>query len=139
MSIRDIIHLKKNSIYLFTKPTGQKNFFIVDLVNIQNRKCDKFFVIFGVSLRYFSIRTPQLSFQKVYWTISFCLVERFKHILMEVLFFLGFFGSLWGRFSHSQKRPNISTNTYRTKLKLCELNSVGDTFPFEYKFGAWQM
>ena len=50
-----------------------------------------------------------------------------------------FSGSLWGHFRHCQKFPKVFTNTYRTKPNLCELNSVGDTLQFEYKFGAWQI
>ena len=37
----------------------------------------------------------------------------------------------WGHFRHSQKNPKISTNTNRTKLNLCELNSVGDILQFD--------
>ena len=50
-------------------------------------------------------------------------------------------GNFWnsyyrGHFRHSQKNSKISTNTYRTKVNLCELNSVGDPLKIEYKFGA---
>ena len=40
-----------------------------------------------------------------------------------------------GSLSSFPKSPKISSNTYRTKLKLYELNSVSDTLQFEYKFG----
>ena len=53
--------------------------------------------------------------------------------------FWGPFGSICSHFRHSQKSSKISTNTYRTKLNLCELNSMGNTLQFEYKFGAWQI
>ena len=39
-----------------------------------------------------------------------------------------------GHFCHSQKSPKISTDTYRTKLFLCELNAVGDSLQLEYLF-----
>ena len=32
-------------------------------------------------------------------------------------------GSLWGR----PKSPKISTNTHRTKLNVCQLNSMAET------------
>ena len=38
-----------------------------------------FFVIFVVNLENFSMRKPQLSLQKAYWTTSFCLVECLQH------------------------------------------------------------
>ena len=61
---------------------------------------------------------------------------------MKIGKFLLISGSFWvicAHFRHSQKNPKISTNTYCTKLHLCELNSVDDTLEFEYKFGAWQI
>ena len=54
----------------------------------------------------------------------------------ETLDFLSFLVSFWGHFDHSQKNPKISSKLYRKKLNLCELNPVGDTLQFEYKFGT---
>ena len=42
-------------------------------------------------------------------------------------------------FGVNQKSPEISTNTYRTKLNLCELNSMGNTLKVIYKFVAWKI
>ena len=42
----------------------------------------------------------------------------------------------WGHSGVNQKIPKISTNTYPTEPNLCKLNSIGDIFQFEYKFGA---
>ena len=39
----------------------------------------------------------------------------------------------------NQKIPEILTNKYRTKLILCELNSLGNTFEGKYKFGGGQI
>ena len=55
--------------------------------------------------------------------------------MVKICEILDFFG---GYPRHSQKTPKISTNTYRTKLNLCYLNSVGNTLEVEYKFGSWQ-
>ena len=46
------------------------------------------------------------------------------------------FGSFSCHFRQTQKCPKVSTNTYRTKLNLCELNSVSDSLQFEYIFGT---
>ena len=35
--------------------------------------------------------------------------------------------------SFFKKTSKISTNTYRTKLNLCGLNSMGNTLKFKYK------
>ena len=48
------------------------------------------------------------------------------------------FGSFWGPWGQL-KSPEISTNTNRTKLSLCELNSMGNTLKVKYKFGVWQI
>ena len=48
-------------------------------------------------------------------------------------------GSFWDHFHHSQRSTKISTNTHRTKLNLCELNTTGDTLKFENEFEAWQI
>ena len=53
--------------------------------------------------------------------------------------FRGDFSVIMGSFSSFPKSLKISTNTYHTNLDLCELNSLGDTLQFEYKFGAWQI
>ena len=44
-----------------------------------------------------------------------------------------------GLFLSIPKIPKISTNTNGTKLFLLELNDVGDTLQFEYKFGYSQI
>ena len=81
-----------------------------------------------------------------YWTTNSCLVEGFQHSdprglskkgqklhknvenweVLNFCYFRGHFGSLWGHFRHSKKSPKISTNTYRTKLNLRELNSMSN-------------
>ena len=38
----------------------------------------------------------------------------------------------------STENPNY-TNTDRTKLNLCQLNSMGEPIQFEYEIGAWQI
>ena len=44
-----------------------------------------------------------------------------------------FLGSFWGPWGQLKKRPEISTNTYRTELNLCELNSMGNTLKLNIK------
>ena len=55
---------------------------------------------------------------------------------LEILQIFSYFGSFWGPWGQLKKSPEISTNTYRTKLNLCELNSMCKTLKVEYKFGA---
>ena len=40
-------------------------------------------------------------------------------------------------FGPNQKSPKISTNTYRTKLSLCQLHSVGEPLQLGYKSETW--
>ena len=42
-------------------------------------------------------------------------------------------GSFSSFSSFFKKTSKISTNTYRTKLNLCGLNSMGNTLKFKYK------
>ena len=49
--------------------------------------------------------------------------------------FLGHSGDL----GVNLKNPEISTNTNRMKLNICELNSLGNTLQVKYKFGSWQI
>ena len=44
-----------------------------------------------------------------------------------------------GPLGSTKKSPETSTNTNRTKLNLCELNTVDNTLKVKYKFGAWQI
>ena len=64
-------------------------------------------------------------------------VSNFVKKLFGVIFWL-FLGHS-GVFGVNKKSPEITTNTNRTKLNLCELNSMGNTLKVKYKFGALQM
>ena len=64
------------------------------------------------------------------WTTKSCLVELFPNFLI--------FGVILG-YLGSTKNSRSFQNIYRTKLNLCELNSMGNTLQIEYKFGAWQI
>ena len=44
---------------------------------------------------------------------------------------------LWGHFGHAQKVQKNSTNIYRIKLNLFELDFMGNAFQFEHNFGIW--
>ena len=56
--------------------------------------------------------------------------------ILTSCYFWDHFRSFWDPFSQSQR---TSTNAYRMKLNLIELNSMGDTIQSEYKFGTWQV
>ena len=53
--------------------------------------------------------------------------------MLKIWTFLQTF-SLLGPSGVIQKSPEISTNTYRTKLNICELNFMGNTPKVKYKF-----
>ena len=42
-------------------------------------------------------------------------------------------------FGVNQKRPKTSTSTYRTKISLCQLNSMAEPLQFGYKLGTLQV
>ena len=113
----------------------------------------------GKVLVFCQIRCQIELFWTNYWTKNSCLVERFQHSnprclsknnqncsktlkignFLSFCHFRGHFGLLWGHFRHSQRNSKISTNTYRTKLNLRELNSMGNALQGEYKLCAWQV
>ena len=94
-------------------------------------------------------------FAEDYLTTNSCLVDCFQRSNLqcqskklhkncktwEILEFLSFSGSfcvIKGS-SFLKKTPKIFTDTNRTMLNLCELNSMGNTLKVKYKFGAWQI
>ena len=68
-----------------------------------------------------------------------CIKTFLKWKLLQIFSFWGHFWVILGSLGSTKKSPEILTNTNRTKLNLCELNSMGNTLKVEYKFGAWQV
>ena len=107
----------------------------------------------------FQLENSPNRFIEAYWTTISCLVEGFQHsnprnlskkmtkiaVKSQKLEFSANFYIFWVIFRSfwcpwgQLKNPEISTNTYHTKLTSCELDSMGNTFKVEYKFGAWQI
>ena len=59
-------------------------------------------------------------------------------ILCSFYYFRGHFWVILGPLGSTKKCPEISTNTNRTMLDLCELTSTGNTLKVKYKIGTWQ-
>ena len=56
--------------------------------------------------------------------------------------FANFIFGYSGVLGQLKKSPEFSTNTYRIKLNLCELNSMGNTYKVKFSFGEinfWQI
>ena len=123
---------------------------------IETLKIGKFcvFVIFGFNLIFFFVKTAIISSEKPTGQRFPAMLRVFNILIHDVrrkkdkncmktlkigksLNFChsrGHFGSLWGHFRHSQKSPKISINTFRTKINLRELNSMGKPFKVNITF-----
>ena len=102
--------------------------------NVENKKIG-FFVIVGANFRHFSHKKLNLSSKKATEPLIFPLLNIFILIhdvyrnfdenciktikigkFWSFCLFCNDFESFWGHFSHAQKSPKMSTNTYHTKL-----------------------